>query len=358
MKTNQLRAAACAAALGMILSCASPLPLFAQAIVGETRIVPVTAQTGKEGDALKAEYKRPSTIPFPKDNTYTPEKFALGKRLYFDTRLSAGNLLSCASCHSPAFGWGDGLEKGVGHGMLKLNRRSPTIVNAAWGLVYMWDGRADTLEEQALGPIQAAVEMNLPLDSLMARLAAIAEYTPLFASAFPSEGMTPKTIAKAIATYERMVISAQAPFDKWIEGDETAIPENAKRGFTLFNTKARCSSCHSGWNFTEDSFHDIGLPDKDIGRGKFLPQVEKMQYAFKTPGLREIERRGPFMHDGSVATLEAVVEHYNRGGEDRPSRSVLMRPLGLTPEEKSDVVAFLRTLSSSLDPTTVPILPR
>jgi cytochrome c peroxidase len=148
------------------------------------------------------------------------------------------------------------------------------------------------------------------------------------------------------------------PFDEWIEGKEEAIPADAKRGFVLFNTKARCSSCHTGWNFTEDSFHDIGLPDSDIGRGKFLPQVEKMHQAFKTPGLREIERRGPYMHDGSLATLQAVVEHYDRGGEDRPSRSVLMKPLGLSSEEKSDLIAFMRTLSGSLDPTTVPILPR
>jgi cytochrome c peroxidase len=359
MKASEVRAVALAiASAGLALWSMLSTQVFGQAIVGETRIVPIEAQPVKHIDGFKADYKRPTTIPFPKENPYTPEKLALGKRLYFDTRLSGGNLLSCASCHSPAFGWGDGLDKGVGHGMLRLNRRSPTILNAAWGEVFMWDGRAATLEEQALGPIQADVEMNLPLDRLMARLAAIAEYTPLFAAAFPNEEMSPQTIAKAIATYERMVISAQAPFDAWIEGDEGAISEGAKRGFTLFNTKARCSSCHSGWNFTEDSFHDIGLPDSDIGRGKFLPQVEKMRHAFKTPGLREIERRGPYMHDGSLATLEAVIDHYDRGGEDRPSKSVLMRPLGLTQQEKSDLVAFMRTLSSSLDPTTVPILPR
>ena len=358
MKANRVRAAAFMTAMAAVMLCGVPARLSGQAVVGVTSQVPVQAQAVKQIDALKAEYKRPSTIPFPKDNPYTPEKLALGKRLYFDTRLSAGNLLSCASCHSPAFGWGDGLAKGVGHGMLQLNRRSPTILNAAWGQVFMWDGRADTLEEQALGPIQAAVEMNLPIDRLLARLAAIAEYMPLFVAAFPNENMSPTTLAKAIATYERMVISAQAPFDEWIEGKEEAIPADAKRGFLLFNTKARCSSCHTGWNFTEDSFHDIGLPDTDIGRGKFLPQVEKMQQAFKTPGLREIERRGPYMHDGSQATLQAVVEHYDRGGEDRPSRSALMQPLGLSTEEKADLIAFMRTLSGSLDPTTVPILPR
>jgi cytochrome c peroxidase len=212
MKANGGRAAAFMTATAAVILCGVPAQLSGQAVVGVTSQVPVQAQAVKQIDALKAEYKRPSTIPFPKDNPYTPAKLALGKRLYFDTRLSAGNLLSCASCHSPAFGWGDGLEKGVGHGMLQLNRRSPTILNAAWGQVFMWDGRADTLEEQALGPIQAAVEMNLPIDRLLARLAAIAEYTPLFAAAFPNENMSPTTLAKAIATYERMVISAQAPF--------------------------------------------------------------------------------------------------------------------------------------------------
>src|SRR5262247_4916138 len=252
---------------------------------------------------LKAQYRRPETIPFPKDNPYTVEKATLGKKLYFDTRLSAANLLSCAACHSPAYGWGDGQAKGVGHNMKPLARRSPTIVNAAFGEIFMWDGRAGSLEEQALGPIRADVEMNLPIEQLLAKLKAIPEYQPLFKAAFPKDGMTPDNIAKAIATYERTVVSGRAPFDAWIEGDGTAISPQAVRGFVLFNTKARCTDCHSGWNFTDDSFHDIGLASTDIGRAKILPGVEKMNYAFKTPGLREISLRGPYMHDGSIPTL-------------------------------------------------------
>jgi cytochrome c peroxidase len=138
---------------------------------------------------------------------YTQEKAALGKKLYFDTRISVTAAQSCASCHSAGFGWGDGLPVGVGHGMAKLGRHSPTIVNAAWGAIFMWDGRLGTLEEQALGPIQAAGEMNMPLETLMERHGSIPEYKPLFASAFPQEGMTSKTLAKAIATYERTVVS-------------------------------------------------------------------------------------------------------------------------------------------------------
>ena len=198
----------------------------------------------------------------------------------------------------------------------------------------------------------------MPLDHLMQRLSGIPDYKPLFEAAFPREGMTPKTLAKAIATYERTVVSERAPFDAWIDGDEKAISEEAKRGFALFNGKAQCMTCHEGWNFTNDGFQDIGLPSKDVGRGEFAPGVIKMQHAFKTPGLREITRRAPFMHDGSLATLEQVIDHYDSGGVDRPSRSDLMRPLGLTAQEKSDLVAFLKTLTSNLTPTAAPVLPR
>jgi cytochrome c peroxidase len=328
------------------------------AIVGEMRRTEQSPKAAVALDAMKAEYRRPASIPFPKENPYTPEKASLGKKLYFDTRISVTSAQSCASCHSPGFGWGDGLAVGVGHGMAKLGRHSPTIINAAWGGIFMWDGRLANLEEQALGPIQSPGEMNMPIEKLMERLATIDEYKPLFATAFPGVGLSPKTLAQAIATYERTVVSEQAPFDVWIEGNEQAISDEAKRGFVIFNTKAQCSSCHEGWNFTNDGFQDIGLPSADVGRGEFLSGVVKMKHAFKTPGLREIVRRTPYMHDGSIATLEQVVEHYDRGGVDRPSRSDLVKPLGLTPQEKSELVAFLKTLTSNLDPTTVPVLPR
>jgi cytochrome c peroxidase len=331
---------------------------FGSALVGEVRKVDLGQKAAAGIDALKAQYRRPSTIPFPKDNPYTPEKASLGKKLYFDTRLSVTSAQACASCHSPGFGWGDGLAVGVGHGMAKLGRHSPTIINAAWSSIFMWDGRLASLEEQALGPIQSPGEMNMPIDQLMDRLTSVPEYKPLFDTAFPNQGIKVKTLAAAIATYERLVVSERAPFDAWIDGNEKAISEEAKRGFALFNGKAQCSSCHEGWNFTNEGFQDIGLPSDDVGRGKFVPGVIKMQHAFKTPSLREISRRSPYMHDGSIATLEQVVEHYDRGGVDRPSRSDLMKPLGLTSQDKSDLVAFLETLTSDLNPTAVPVLPR
>ena len=244
-----------AVTLGLIVSANLS---FGAALVGETRRTDPGPKATAAIDAMKSEYRRPATIPFPKENPYTPDKAALGKKLYFDTRLSVSSAQSCASCHSPGFGWGDGLAVGVGHGMAKLGRHSPTIINAAWGAIFMWDGRLANLEEQALGPIQAPGEMNMPIEKLMERLAAIGEYKPLFEASFPGIGLRPGTLAQA-SNDERTVVSEQAPFDAWIEGNEKAISEEAKRGFVLFNTKAQCSGCHEGWNFTNDGFHDIGL---------------------------------------------------------------------------------------------------
>ena len=329
----------------------------AAAIVGQPTSGAVSKAAPATIDQLRHDYKRPATIPFPADNPYTMAKVALGKALYFDTRLSGAYVQSCASCHNPGYGWGDGQPKGVGAGMKTLGRRSPTIINAAFGPIFMWDGRAGSLEEQALGPIKTDVEMNMPLDHLMERLKLIDGYGPMFAAAFPNDGIKPENVAKAIATFERTVVSPQAPFDAWIDGNEKAISDEAKHGFEVFN-KAGCNRCHSGWNFTDGSFHDIGLASEDIGRGKFLPQIIKMQHAFKTPGLREITVRGPYMHDGSLPTLEAVVDAYDKGGIDRPSRSDLIKPLGLSAQDKKDLVAFMRTLTGEVDPTTVPVLPR
>lgn len=348
------------AAGSAILTASVSQRTHAAAIVGPARTDGSTTliDLSKPLDRMKTEYYRPTTIPFPKDNPYTPEKALVGKKLFFDTRLSASNVLSCATCHNPAFGWGDGQPVGVGHGMKVLGRRSPSIINLAWAQAFMWDGRASTLEEQALGPIQSEFEMNLPATRMLERLARIDGYRPMFAAAFPNQIITADIVAKALATYQRTIVSGDAPFDLWIEGDKNAISESAQRGFVLFNTKARCAACHSGWNFTDDSFHDIGLLGSDIGRGAIVPAVVKMKHAFKTPGLREITLRSPFMHDGSIPSLEAVVEHYDQGGVERPSRSDLITPLGLTSAEKADLVAFMRTLNSNIAVTATPVLPR
>jgi cytochrome c peroxidase len=306
-------------------------------------------------DTLKAQYVRPGAIPFPKDNPYTAAKAELGAMLFFDPRLSGANYISCASCHNPGFSWGDGRDRGVGHGMTILARRTPTILNTAWADLLMWDGRKATLEEQALGPMSAPVEMNQKLEELPPKLAALPGYRRQFAAVFPGEDITPGNIAKAIATFERTVVSGPAPFDRWIEGDEAAISPSAKAGFVLFNTKANCAACHSGWNFTDGAFHDIGLPDSDLGRGAIL-DLPSMQHAFKTPTLRDAARRAPYMHDGSLISLAEVVEHYDRGGTERPSLAPEMSRLQLSADEKRDLVNFMMTLDGDNPPISVPVL--
>lgn len=309
-------------------------------------------------DAMKALYARPDIIPYPNHNKFSTAKAALGQQLFFDPRLSGTQAMSCASCHKPEAAWGDGRRTGVGSRGNDLDRRTPTILNLAWGELMFWDGRADNLEEQAVGPIQNPNEMNMPLPQLVASLGRIPGYRTAFAQAFPGEPISPATIGKAIATFERGVISARAPFDQWIRGDENAIDASAKRGFMLFNTTARCSACHSGWRFTDDSFHDIGLRDDDIGRGKLVEGVELLRYAFKTPGLRNITQRAPYMHNGSLGTLEEVVEHYSRGFVFRPSKSAEIHRLALSSQDTRDLVAFMETLTSADPEITAPPLPK
>ena len=307
---------------------------------------------------LKAKYRRPAEIPFPASNPYTPEKAALGKALYFDPRLSGHQNMNCASCHNPSFGWEVPLKGAIGAQNTMLARNAPTILNMAFGdKHYFWDGRAGTLEEQAKGPIQADVEMNMPLDALVKRLAGIPEYKKWFGVVFGSEGITADTIAKSIATFERTVVSGYAPFDAWVDGDESAISDSAKRGFALFNDKANCMACHTGWNFTDNKFHDIGVDTTDIGRAKLDPTNPMAKYAFKTPSLRDITQRAPFMHNGSVADLEAMMAHYVTGGVDRPSRSPQMRAVNLKAEEVADVIEFLKTLTGTKQIVSMPVLP-
>ncbi|HWK44545.1 MAG TPA: cytochrome c peroxidase [Stellaceae bacterium] len=312
-------------------------------------------QTIKTADDFKKDFIRPASVPFPADNPFTAEKAQLGEMLFFDPRLSGSNWISCASCHNPSMAWGDGLPRGIGTGMKTLGRRTPTILNLAWAELLMWDGRKTGLEDQALGPVTAAVEMDQDVDKLIEKLSAIKGYPTEFERVFGVEGLSPKTIGQAIATYERTIVSGSAPFDRWIAGDENAIQEPAKRGFGLFNGKANCAACHSGWNLTDNGFHDVGMPDKDIGRGEWL-KIASMQQAFKTPTLRDIDRRAPYMHDGSLKNLAAVIDHYDRGGTARPSLSDDVRPLGLSEAEKSDLLAFLLTLTGDNPTTRLPVL--
>lgn len=242
--------------------------------------------------------------------------------------------------------------------MKELARRSPTILNVAWADLLFWDGRAESLEQQALGPIASEREMNQPVEAVVRTLNGISEYRLLFEQAYPGQPISEKTVARAIATFERTIVSGDAPFDKWIAGDEGVISDNAKHGFDLFNGKAGCARCHMGWNFTDNGFHDIGMESTDRGRGVYLP-LEAMQFAFKTPTLRNVDRRAPFLHDGSTQTLEGVVDFYDNGGRvKRPSLSPEILPLHMTPKEKEDLVEFLKTLTSKDKTIELPVLPR
>ncbi len=306
-----------------------------------------------------AKYARPAAIPYPEGNRPTFARAELGRVLFFDPRLSGSNFIACASCHNPGFSWSDPLPKAIGHGMNELGRRTPSILNLAWGGLYFWDGRAESLEAQAMGPITAPGEMNQSAAELVAELGAIPGYAPLFAAAYPGEGITTDTISKALATFQRGVVSGEAPFDRWVAGDERAVSTAGKRGFRLFEGKAQCATCHSGWRFTDDSFYDIGVVGDDRGRGALIEDIEVLQYAFRTPGLRNTARRAPYGHNGSEKTLADVIELYDMGGRvKRPSLSPEIRPLHLTAAEKSDLLAFLDTLTSADAPTSIPELPR
>ncbi len=305
----------------------------------------------------KSVYVRPSTIPFPEDNPYTPQKAALGKALFFDPRLSGHGNMTCATCHNPSFGWETPQTTPIGAKNTALERQAPTILNVAFIQPFFWDGRAKTAEEQAKGPIENPLEMDLPLQKAVAVISASPDYTRLFDAVFPGKGVTEDTIVQAIATYERTVVASYSPFDAWIDGDEKAISDSAKRGFVVFNEKGECAVCHSGWNFTDNLFHDIGVTDTDLGRGKLDPNNQLAQFAFKTPSLRDIAQRAPYMHNGLTATLKDVVRHYETGGIDRPSRSPLMNAIQLSDQERDDLVAFLHSLTGTKQVVPLPILP-
>lgn len=301
---------------------------------------------------------RPAVAPAPADNAVTPERVALGQMLFFDTRLSAKGAMACASCHNPSLGWSDGRATAVGHDMKVLARSTPTILNAAFNSIQMWDGRKATLEEQALGPF-GADEQNLPLEELERRVKANPGYVALFAGAYPGEGVTRITIAKAIASYERTVLSTESSFDRWRAGDASAVSPGVKRGFEVFNGKGNCALCHQGFNFTDSGFHNIGLAanaEDDIARFANR-RVAVLKGAFKTPTLRDVALTAPYMHNGSYATLEEVVEHYDRGGDVKTHLSANMRPLGLTSAEKRELVEFMLALTGEPKAVVVPRLP-
>lgn len=298
----------------------------------------------------------------PEDNPLTPEKIDLGKLLYFDPRLSADNTISCASCHNPQHGFADPSPFSKGVGGQFGTRNSPTVINSAFHLFQFWDGRAPHLEEQAKGPIANPVEMAHTLEGAAGAIKAIAGYAPYFKAAFGDEEVTIDRIAQAIASFERTVLSGNSPWDRYVYGDEPdALSESAQRGLALFEGKARCTQCHVGFNLTDGIFHNIGvgMNKENPDWGRFMvTEDEKDRGAFKTPLLRDLQKTAPYMHDGSIATLEEVIELYDRGGEPNPWLDPKMEPLNLTQQEKADLLAFMMSLEGDWEPLEVPALPQ
>jgi cytochrome c peroxidase len=296
-------------------------------------------------------------VPVPEDNPTMPEKVALGKQLYFDPRLSCDDTVSCASCHDPKKGWSNDERFATGVRSQLGGRSAPTIINSAYSPLQFWDGRANQLEGQALGPIANPIEMDHKLEDCVVKLNKIPGYRQQFQKVFGTD-VTPENIAKAIAAFERTVLSGNAPYDKFKAGEKDALSEAAQRGMKLFFGKARCASCHSGAVFSDQSFHNIGVGIKarnpDLGRYE-VTKVVGDKGAFKTPGLRDIARSKPYMHDGSLKTLEEVIDYYDQGGVPNPQLDEEIFPLKLTAQEKVDLVTFLKEgLASSEYPDIEP----
>ncbi|WP_111978882.1 cytochrome-c peroxidase [Algibacillus agarilyticus] len=285
-------------------------------------------------------------IEYPDEEEHSQSEIELGKTLFFDTRLSSNQKQSCATCHNPDLGFGDGLKTSLGTMGEHVGRNAPHLYNLAWGAIFFWDGRAATLEEQALGPIAAPGEMNLPLTELIPRLAKVDFYRKQFSDIY-DDGLTLNNVGRAIAAFERTIISTNSPFDKYIAGDKSAMSPAAIAGMKLFEGKARCVKCHDGANFTDDSFHNIGVSDvaADQGRGGIIKSAS-FNGAFKTPGLRNTLLTAPYMHDGSEATLEDVIRFYNMGGKHKQNLSNLILPLNLTENEILELIAFLGALTA------------
>ncbi len=288
-------------------------------------------------------------ILYPDDEPHSQAEIELGKTLFFDPRLSQDGSMSCASCHDPDLGFGDGQPLSVGVDGEFLSRHTPSLYNLAWGVLFLWDGRSPSLEAQALMPIRSRQEMAVPTHELELRLQSVPEYRESFALVYGDGAITAGRVGRALAAFERSLVVMNTPFDHYLGGDESAMDDAAKRGLELFSGKAECVRCHDGPNFTDDSFHNIGHRNfDDPGRGGVIGDPS-LHGAFKTPGLRNVALHPPYFHDGSQATLEDVLHFYNRGGDSPRHRSRLIRPLHLSDAEIADLLSFLHALTEPIE---------
>ncbi|MFZ5798310.1 MAG: cytochrome-c peroxidase [Desulfobulbus sp.] len=306
-------------------------------------------------------------VPVPEMNPQTPEKVELGKKLFFDRRLSGDGTTNCGTCHDPEQGYSDGLEISLNYPTTRNWRNSPTLYNVAFQKYLFHDGRSTSLEDQALFPMMSAFEMNQNLDFMEEEIRAVPEYVAEFTAVFGDPDVTKERIAMAIAAFERTIISRDAPLDRYLSGDKDALSESAAKGYELFMGKGKCAECHFGVNLDDDRFHALQVPEnpehlsdpriaatrrfvakvyhfeeyrtlaEDPGR-YLITKEQKDWKAFRTPTLREIARTGPYMHNGIFATLDEVIEFFNKGGGQG---NTALKSLQLTPEEKTQLKVFL-----------------
>ncbi len=274
-------------------------------------------------------------MPVPDENPLTREKVELGRRLFKDRRLSRDRSIACSSCHDPDRAFSDGRPVAVGINRQVGRRSAPALINRGYGRVFFWDGRAASLEEQVLQPLQDPKEMNMTLAEASARV-----------------GLPSGDISRALASYVRSILSGNAPFDRFRSGDLRALSSEQQAGLQVFRGKGNCTACHVGPNFTDERFHNTGVAWRDgslVDEGRFaVTGTMEDRGAFKTPTLREIVRTAPYMHDGSLVSLDEVVDHYDRGGNANPGLDPELRPLKLTASEKRSLVVFLHTLSGTV----------
>ncbi len=296
----------------------------------------------------------------PPGNPPSSLKIHLGKELYFDTRLSADNTVSCATCHNPALGWSDEgpTSKGI-RGQLG-GRRSPPVSNSAYSPLQFWDGRSPSLEDQAKGPIQNPIEMGNSHQAMIQTVGKISGYIEEFKAVFGEGPITVQKVADAIAAFERTVVTTDSRFDRYARGDQQALTRLEKQGLEIFNGKGHCTACHWGPYFSDGRFHNLGVPAKDpknpdVGRYAVTKNPRDMG-AFKTPTVRDAALRAPYLHDGSEKTLESLIDFYSRGGGKDPNLDPLMVPLGLSQNEKKALVAFIKSLNS-LNPEVADVKP-
>ena len=291
-------------------------------------------------------------VPWPKDNPYSKKKAELGRLLFFDTRLSSNETISCASCHAPHAGFADDKPVSLGINGNKGTRNAQTVINCCYQTHCFWDGRANSLEEQVIGPLANPKEMTTAKSAHEAYkhceecIGKIQGYAPLFKEAFGDDSCSLEHISKAIATFERTILSGNSPYDRYVAGDRTAMTSQQIEGLRVFK-KVGCANCHGGSNFTDGRFMNIGIgmADKNPDLGRYDVTKDSLDIgAFKTPTLRDVSKSAPYMHDGSLKTLEEVVDYYDKGGTPNPHLSFMMKPLKMTSEDKKALVAFMYAL--------------